>query len=319
MPLPPTPFLTIAHRGARSIAPENTLVPPAPATPPAPNLWETDVAVTADGELVLFHDDSLARTTDAETRFPDRSPWTVTLFTLAEIRSLDAGSWFVEQDPFGQIAAGAVTPQQADNFRGERIPTVREALQLTKDLDWRINLELKRLPAPHQEFPVVEAVFALIDEVGIPSERVILSSFRHEWLSQAQRLRPEVEVQALVGYWEDEALDWDIAPIRHLQRPSHPDHAGRNPRPRRPVASTSTSSPSTTPPTGSASSPPASTACSPISRKISYCHCGNCSACSSRIRNPAGRMREPADCESAFEQIIKQIAACLSSYSLRTM
>ncbi|HFD40915.1 MAG TPA: glycerophosphodiester phosphodiesterase, partial [Anaerolineae bacterium] len=91
--------VNIAHRGARSLAPENTLVAARKALAVGADLWETDVAVTADGELILFHDDSLVRTTDAERRFPDRAPWTFTTFSLAEIRSLDAGSWFVETDP----------------------------------------------------------------------------------------------------------------------------------------------------------------------------------------------------------------------------
>ena len=109
--------LNIAHAGARSLAPENTLAAARKALEVGADLWETDVAVTSDGELILFHDDSLARTTNAPVRFPDRSPWTFTTFTLAEIRSLDAGSWFVETDPFGQIAAG-----RSDHSRTDGLP-----------------------------------------------------------------------------------------------------------------------------------------------------------------------------------------------------
>jgi glycerophosphoryl diester phosphodiesterase len=200
--------LNIAHRGARSLAPENTLAAARKALELGADLWETDVGVTADGELILFHDDSLARTTDASARFHDRAPWTFTAFTLAEIRTLDAGSWFAETDPFGQIAAGAVTPTEQAAYRGEKVPTLREALVLTRDADWRVNLELKRLPPPADRFPVVERVLALVDELEMPSYQVALSAFNHDWLRQAQTLRPDIEVQALIGYSFIAPLDW---------------------------------------------------------------------------------------------------------------
>ncbi|CAM5727323.1 Hydrolase OS=Streptomyces fumanus OX=67302 GN=GCM10018772_65720 PE=4 SV=1 [Streptomyces fumanus] len=56
---------------------------------------ENDVQRTRDGELVVVHDDTLRRTTDAEEVFPDRAPWKVKDFTAAEIARLDAGSWSV--------------------------------------------------------------------------------------------------------------------------------------------------------------------------------------------------------------------------------
>jgi glycerophosphoryl diester phosphodiesterase len=200
--------VNIAHRGARSLAPENTLAAARKAFEIGADLWETDVVVTADEALILLHDDSLARTTDVEARFPDRTPWTVTTFTLHEIRSLDAGSWFVEADPFGQIAAGEVTPEEQFAYQGEKVPTLWEALLFTQDTDWCVNLELKHLPPPMEHFPVVERVLELVNELNMASDRVIISSFNHDWLRQVQVLNPAIAVQALVGYWEDEPLDW---------------------------------------------------------------------------------------------------------------
>jgi len=202
-------ILTIAHQGARSLAPENTLAAARKGYDVGADLWETDVAVTFDGELILFHDDSLARTTNAEQIYPDLAPWIFSTFTLGEIKSLDAGSWFERDDPFGQIAAGAVSTAELKSYRGELVPTVREALQLTKDLNWRVNLELKRQPPPQQAFPLVEAVLAQINEVDIAPEQVILSSFNHERLHQAQRLRPDIEIQALVGYPSTSPIVWE--------------------------------------------------------------------------------------------------------------
>ncbi len=200
--------LNIAHRGACSLAPENTLAAAHKALEVGADMWEIDVAVTADGELILFHDDSLAHTTDAPMRFPDRAPWTFTTFTLAEIQTLDAGSWFVETDPFGQIAAGAVTPAEQRAYRGEKVSTLREALLFTQEMNWRVNVELKWLPSPLKDFPVVKQVLALIDELKIDKDRLTLSSFDHNWLREVQAQQPEIEVQALLGYGETEPLDW---------------------------------------------------------------------------------------------------------------
>ncbi len=191
--------LNIAHRGARSLAPENTLAAARKALEIGADLWETDVLVTADKELVLLHDDSLARTTNAAARFPSRSPWMVTTFTLAQVRSLDAGTWFLETDPFGQITDGRVTPAEQAAFRGEKIPTLREALAFTQETNWRINLELKRIPPPMEGFPIASRVLGLLDELGIETHRVIISSFEHGWLRDIQRGNPEIRVQALVS------------------------------------------------------------------------------------------------------------------------
>ncbi len=198
----------IAHRGARSLAPENTIAAARKALELGADLWETDVAVTADEKLILFHDDSLKRTTNVEEAFPDREPWVFTTFTLQEIRALDAGSWFVEEDPFGQIAAGAVSPEEAESYRGEKVPTLEEALEFTRDAGWAVNLELKRLPSPMEDFPVVQKVLETIRRVGIPLEEVVISSFVHRWLREMHALEPRLEIQALIGYFTSKPIDW---------------------------------------------------------------------------------------------------------------
>ena len=62
---------------------------------------------------------------------------------MAEIRTLDAGSWFERDDPFDQVAAGVVRTDELASYVGEKIPTLREAFELNLDLDWSLNLELK--------------------------------------------------------------------------------------------------------------------------------------------------------------------------------
>jgi len=204
--------LNIAHRGARSIAPENTLLAARRGLEAGADLWETDLAVTRDERLILFHDDRLLRTTDVQQRFPDRAEDPFTTFSLAEIRTLDAGTWFVETDPHGQIAAGALSDMEQQACQGLQVPTLEEALVFTRDAGWKLNLELKVLPPPMADFPVVPQVLAMIDRVGIGAEQILISSFNHVWLAEVQDRRPALEIQALVGYHTDRPLDWgDLA------------------------------------------------------------------------------------------------------------
>ncbi len=199
--------VVIAHRGARSLAPENTLAAARKASELGADLWETDVGVSKDGVLILMHDDSLERTTDAPARFPEAAPWTFTTFELEALRSLDAGSWFHETDPFGEVAAGHVH----EDYRGERIPTVREALLLTRELGWRVNLELKRQPPPMDTFPILEATLEEIRALGMGPDAVVLSSFDLDLMRRARRLAPEFRVQAVLGFHRDRPIDWDAA------------------------------------------------------------------------------------------------------------
>lgn len=90
----------IAHRGASGYAPENTAAAFDLAIAMGADAIETDVQVTRDGELVLFHDPTVERTSDGRGPLAD--------YTLAELEQLDLGSWY---DP---------------RFAGERIVTLAD-------------------------------------------------------------------------------------------------------------------------------------------------------------------------------------------------
>lgn len=194
------PPLTIAHRGARSLAPENTLVAAGKAHALGADLWELDVAFTKDGELVVFHDDKLERTTGAPGLF-----WET---TLEEMRRLEPGRHFLATDPFGQLAAGAIDDEDRAAIETARVPTLREALAMTAELGWRVNVELKRLPAARPDFPILDRVLEVVAESGAGPEHVLFSSGEHAWLDALQKRRPEFEVQALIGLLAPEPIDY---------------------------------------------------------------------------------------------------------------
>ena len=189
--------LNVAHRGARSLAPENTLAAARQAFDIGADQWELDVAVTADGELVVIHDDTLQRTSNVQEVFPQRSAGAVHTFTLAELRTLDFGSWFNQKDPFAQIEEGAVSPEMQQSYVGELIPTLREALVFTRDNHWSVNVEIKDASGTPGDQVVVEQVVALIDELGM-AERVLISSFNHTYLTRVKAASPAIRTAALV-------------------------------------------------------------------------------------------------------------------------
>jgi len=191
----PRPVLNIAHAGASSLAPQNTLAAGRKALQIGADLWGVDVRLSKDGIFVLMHDETLDRTTDVEDIFPQRTPWKVEDFTVSELRQLDAGSWFVEIDPFGRIESGEVSEADQHACVGERIPTLMEALEFTREHDWRIDIEVKATgSAPKEE--AAHRLVTLIEQAEMQA-RVLVSSFDHELLAAVKRLDPDIPVAVL--------------------------------------------------------------------------------------------------------------------------
>jgi len=109
--------LVIAHRGASGHAPENTLAAFRKAVALGASFIETDLQLSRDAHFVALHDPNVNRTTNGRGSVHD--------MPLAELRQLDAGSWF------------------GSEFSGERIPTLDEILQFSKKNDVVFYLELK--------------------------------------------------------------------------------------------------------------------------------------------------------------------------------
>ena len=93
--------VVIAHRGDSFRAPENTLEAARLGWEAGASAWELDVQLTRDGVPIVLHDESLERTTDVATKFAGdvrgRDGFHVADFDFDEVRSLDAGKWFVSE------------------------------------------------------------------------------------------------------------------------------------------------------------------------------------------------------------------------------
>ncbi|PKO07241.1 MAG: glycerophosphodiester phosphodiesterase [Chloroflexi bacterium HGW-Chloroflexi-3] len=198
MPANDSKVTIIAHRGARSIAPENTISAAKRAFENHADGWELDVAMSVDGELVVLHDDTLERTSNVAEVFPDRSPWSVNNFTLEDLKKLDVGSWFVDSDPFDQIAQGIVPPEIVNEYVGEPIPMLREALIYTKDNQWWVNIEIKDASETPADAVIVSKVVALVEELDI-QDQVLISSFNMEYLKQVKSINKDLPTGVLVN------------------------------------------------------------------------------------------------------------------------
>jgi glycerophosphoryl diester phosphodiesterase len=141
--------LLIAHRGASMLSPENTIAAANLANSLGVYGIETDVLVSQDGEMFLMHDDTLDRTTDVAARFPGRQDEPAANFTWAELSQLNAGQWFVEQDPYGAIKKGLVSPEQVAEYRQQTVPLLTDWLDIVKANGLAFIFDLKQLPAAH--------------------------------------------------------------------------------------------------------------------------------------------------------------------------
>lgn len=192
------PVVNIAHRGARSVAPENTLSAfQIGVQRCGADMIELDVHLSKDGVPVVVHDDTLERCSDVAQKFPDRAPWRVGDFSLAELLTLDAGAWFVEKDPFGQIAAGNVPESDVEFFRSGRVrlPTLRAVLLWAKTTSCLVNIELKNFPAYYAGLS--EKVLEVVRRTEM-ADRVVFSSFDHATLVEMRHLAPDIPRAALL-------------------------------------------------------------------------------------------------------------------------
>lgn len=165
----------VAHRGASADAPENTL-PAVELGVQQADYVEVDVHMTSDGHLVVTHDGTLGRTTDAAARYPDRAPWATEDLTFEEIRALDAGGWFSEL------------------HAGTRVPELREVLDVVRG---RAGLLLE-VKTP-KRYPGIGAAVtsALWREGWLGSEHLVVQSFDWAFVAAVATVAPEVRVGLL--------------------------------------------------------------------------------------------------------------------------
>ena len=181
-----------AHRGSKGTHPENTLASFKEAVRVGSDGIELDVHLTKDGHLVVIHDETVDRTTNGTGEIRN--------LTLAEIKAMDAGSWFNE------------------TFAGEKIPTLEEVLLLLTELGFngQLNIELKTDVIQYKG--LVEKCLALQSAKDWPFA-IVYSSFNPYTLVELKEANPSQEIGLLF-----ESKEWADKGDAMLEKESyHPD------------------------------------------------------------------------------------------------
>jgi len=166
----------IAHRGASSIAPENTLAAFREAIRLGADGFELDAQLAKDDQVVVIHDGSLLRTT--------RSIGRVASKTLKELHELDAGAWFNLRHP----------RYASPDFIGERIPTLSEVMELIRDRPLCLYIEMKF--ARDSRPGIEEKIAQLINDFSL-HDRAVVISFNHQAIKTVKRLDRRIRTGAL--------------------------------------------------------------------------------------------------------------------------
>lgn len=180
--VPPKPDI-IAHRGGSQMGPENTIEVAMTSIEYDIVGWEVDITISKDGIPFLMHDHTLTRTTNIEDIFPDRIGEEASSFTWSELQQLDAGSWYVEKDPYGLIASGVITEGQITRYKGAKIPSFEEVLEFTKENDLLLDFDAK---GPYSGHPYdekfKEILFDLTLNSGINLNKIMIPTSSSSWL-----------------------------------------------------------------------------------------------------------------------------------------
>lgn len=164
----------IGRRGAPMLAPENTMLSFNRALQQGATSLEADVTISVDGVPFLMRDSTLRRTTDIRKVFPSRQYEDASFFNWTEIRTLNAGQWFLESDPFW--TAGSITSKDRGRIENQTVCSLVEMLRLAARANASALLNIRRPPAQHPRSRswFMDTLWA-VQKAGIPTKRVTWS------------------------------------------------------------------------------------------------------------------------------------------------
>lgn len=196
-------FANVPHRGASGYAPEHTIISYQLGEKMHGDYIEVDLQMTKDGQLIAMHDRTVDRTTNG-TGF-------VNEMTLAEMKELDAGSWFNEQYP--QYAS--------PEYKGVKVPTLEEVFQ-TFGKNKRYYIETKS-PAV---YPGMETeLLRLVNEYNINKDSLLVESFSPESLISMKKLDSSIKLVQLLKYQSNAIItDEEIEEIKDYAIGIGPNH-----------------------------------------------------------------------------------------------
>ena len=163
----------IGHRGASMYAPENSASSLKLASLMGIEWIETDVQITLDNKLVIFHDEKLERTSNGEGF--------LALKKFSDLKKLDIGSWFSKE------------------FEGERILSIVEFLDLIKKYEFSLQLEIKHMHG--KEYEIVEEIVKQIEPyLDYFKGKLFVSSFSEKCLRLFSRKLPKIPLALALSF-----------------------------------------------------------------------------------------------------------------------
>lgn len=164
------PIKVISHRTAAGYAPENTIAGIEKSIKSKAEYVEIDVQESKDGEIVLLHDSNFKRTAGI-----DKNVWDA---NTEEIKTYDVGSYFSKR------------------YKGEKVPTLDEALKASKD---KIKLLIEIKVNGHEQKSMIPKVLQLIKENKMDKE-CIIASLNLSILNEVKKIEPKIKTCYLAAY-----------------------------------------------------------------------------------------------------------------------
>uniref|UniRef100_A0A673A3B1 Glycerophosphodiester phosphodiesterase domain-containing protein 5-like n=1 Tax=Sphaeramia orbicularis TaxID=375764 RepID=A0A673A3B1_9TELE len=161
----------IGRRGAPMLAPENTMVSFNRALQQGAASLEADVTISVDGVPFLMRDRTLRRTTDIMKVFPSRKYEDASFFNWTELRSLNAGQWFLETDPYWTV--GSLTSRDRSRIGNQTVCSLVEMLRLAARANSTAVLNIRKPPPDHPRSRswFMDTLWA-VQKAGISQKRV---------------------------------------------------------------------------------------------------------------------------------------------------
>ncbi|XP_062328609.1 glycerophosphodiester phosphodiesterase domain-containing protein 5 isoform X3 [Osmerus eperlanus] len=162
----------IGHQGAPMLAPENTIMSFRRALQMNVTGLESDVAISADGVPFLLRDRTLRRTTDVEKVFPDRQMEEASFFNWTDLRGLNAGQWFLKEDPFWTVHS--LSQRELRQAANQSICSLEQLLRLAAPHNTTVVFTLRRPPPKHPcHHSWINDTLEAVRRAGVPQNLVM--------------------------------------------------------------------------------------------------------------------------------------------------
>lgn len=186
--LKPRPAV-IGHQGAPMLAPENTIWSFQRALQMNVTGLEADVAISMDGVPFLMRDFTLRRTTDVEKVFPDRQMDEASLFNWTDLQQLNAGRWFLKDDPFWTVHT--LLQREKERIANQTVCSLEQLLELASYHNSTVVFRLRRPPPKHPCYDSwINDTLQAVQQSGVPQSLVMWTPDDNR--AQVRQLAPDL-------------------------------------------------------------------------------------------------------------------------------